>query len=112
MGGLLAVNLGSLTPPRFNILEYKPSNAKNSKPLVFVGKGVVYDTGGLSLKPTPNSMDHMKCDMGGSAAVAGAIYAIAQNKLPYHVIVLIPSTDNRPSGNAYALGDVITMYDG
>lgn len=111
MGGLLAVNQGSVTPPIFNILEYKPSNAVNTKPLVLVGKGVVYDTGGLSLKPTANSMDIMKCDMGGSAAVAGGIFAIAQNKLPVHVIVLIAATDNRPGGDAYAPGDVITMYN-
>ncbi len=112
MGGLLAVNRGSLVPPTFNIMEYKPSNAVNSQPLVLVGKGVVYDTGGLSLKPTPHSMDIMKCDMGGSAAVAGAIIAIAKNKLPYHVITLIPATDNRPGGDAYAPGDVLTMYNG
>jgi len=77
-----------------------------------VGKGVVYDTGGLSLKPTPNSMDYMKCDMGGAAAVACAMYSIAKAKLPVHVIALVPSTDNRPSGNAYAPGDVITMMSG
>jgi len=112
MGGLLAVNKGSITPPTFTILEYKPKNAKNKKPLVLVGKGVVYDTGGLSLKPTPNSMDTMKCDMGGGAAVASAIVAIAQAQLPYHVIALIPATDNRPGGNAYTPGDVVTMFDG
>jgi len=112
MGGLLAVNKGSIDPPTFNILEWKPKNAKNKKPYVLVGKGVVYDTGGLSLKPTPNSMDHMKCDMGGAASVVGALYAVAKSKLPVHVIGLIPATDNRPSGNAYVPGDVITMYDG
>ena len=112
MGGLLAVNQGSVTPPVFNIMEYKPENAVNEKPLVLIGKGVVYDTGGLSLKPTPNSMDIMKCDMGGSAAVAGAIFAIAQSKLPIHVVSLIAATDNRPGGDAYAPGDVITMYNG
>ncbi|HEY4798264.1 MAG TPA: peptidase M17, partial [Bacteroidia bacterium] len=69
-------------------------------------------TGGLSLKPTPNSMDYMKCDMAGSAAVGGAMYAIAKAKLPVHVIGLVPATDNRPGGNAYAPGDVIRMYDG
>jgi leucyl aminopeptidase len=111
MGGLLAVNKGSLDPPTFSVLEWKPKNTKNKKPIVLVGKGVVYDTGGLSLKPTPNSMDIMKCDMGGAAAVAGALYAIAKNKLPFHVIGLVPATDNRPSGNAYAPGDVITMHN-
>ena len=112
MGGLLAVNKGSLDPPSFTILEHRPEHALNDKPVVLVGKGVVYDTGGLSLKPTANSMDIMKCDMGGSAAVAGATLAAAANNLPIHLVTLIPATDNRPSGNAYAPGDVITMYDG
>lgn len=112
MGGLLAVNKGSIDPPTFTIMEYKPKKAKNKKPFVLVGKGVVYDTGGLSLKPTANSMDIMKCDMGGGAAVAGSIYAIAKAKLPVHVIAIVPATDNRPSGNAYAPGDVINMMSG
>jgi len=111
MGGLLAVNQGSIDPPTFSVLEWKPKKAKNKKPIVLVGKGVVYDTGGLSLKPTANSMDIMKCDMGGAAAVIGAMYAIAKNNLPVHVITLVPATDNRPSGNAYAPGDVITMHN-
>ncbi len=111
MGGLLSVNKGSVDPATFTILEWNPKNAINKKPIIFVGKGVVYDTGGLSLKPTPNSMDIMKCDMGGAAAVAGAIFAIAKSKLPIHIIALVPATDNRPGGNAYAPGDVITMYD-
>ncbi len=111
MGGLLAVSKGSIDPPTFTILEYKPEKPLNKKPLVFVGKGVVYDTGGLSLKPS-NSMDTMKCDMAGSAAAAGAIYAIAKAGLPYHVIALMPATDNRPDGNAYVPGDVITIMDG
>lgn len=112
MGGLLAVNLGSPNPPTFNILEYKPSDAKNSQPYILVGKGVVYDTGGLSLKPTPNSMDLMKSDMAGAAAVVGAIYALAKNQVPVHVVGLIPATENRPDGNAITPGDVITMYSG
>lgn len=111
MGGLLAVNRGSIDPPTFSIMEWKPKNVVNKKPYVFVGKGVVYDTGGLSLKPS-NSMDTMKSDMGGGATVAGAIYAIAKAKLPVHVIALVPATDNRPDGNAYTPGDVITMFDG
>lgn len=110
MGGLLAVNQGSITPPTFSILSWKPENAKNEKPIVLVGKGVVYDTGGLSLKPT-SSMDTMKSDMGGAAAVIGAMYAIAKNKLPVNIIGLIPATDNRPDGNAYAPGDIITMHN-
>ena len=111
MGGLLAVNKGSIEPPTFSILEWKPKNAKNKKPIILVGKGVVYDTGGLSLKPTAHSMDFMKCDMGGAASVIGGLYAISKNKLPYHVIGLVPATDNRPSGAAYAPGDIITMHN-
>lgn len=112
MGGLLAVNSGSQDPPSFSIIEYKPENASNKKPLVLVGKGVVYDTGGLSLKPTAGSMDSMKSDMGGAAAVIGALEAVALAKLPVHVIGLIPATDNRPGEKAYTPGDVIKMYDG
>ena len=112
MGGLLAVNKGSIDPPTFSILTWKPEGAKNKQPIVLVGKGVVYDTGGLSLKPTHDSMDYMKCDMGGAASVAGAFYSIAKNQLPVWVIGLIPATDNRPDGNAYVPGDVVTMYNG
>lgn len=111
MGGLLSVNKGSIDPPTFTILEWKPENAKNSKPVVLVGKGVVYDTGGLSLKPS-KAMDTMKCDMAGAATVAASIFAVASAKLPLHVIALVPATDNRPDGNAYVPGDVITMFDG
>jgi leucyl aminopeptidase len=112
MGGLLAVNKGSIDPPTFSILEYKPKNAKNKKPIVLVGKGVVYDTGGLSLKPTAGSMDLMKSDMAGAACMAATIYATALNQSDVHLIGLIPATDNRPGMNAYTPGDVITMYDG
>lgn len=112
MGGLLAVNKGSIDPPTFTILEWKPDNAKNTKPIILVGKGVVFDTGGLSLKPTPKSMDYMKCDMAGAAVVAATIYALAINKVAVHVIGIVPATDNRPDGNAYVPGDVITMFDG
>lgn len=112
MGGLLAVNLGSPQPPTFTIMEWKPKNAVNKEPFVLVGKGVVYDTGGMSLKPTPNSMDYMKCDMGGGATVGGTMYALAKAKIPVHVIGLVPATDNRPDGDAYVPGDVITMMSG
>lgn len=112
MGGLLAVNKGSMDPPTFTIMEYKPVKPVNKKPIVLVGKGVVYDTGGLSLKPTAGSMDVMKSDMAGAAAVAGAIYLAALQKLNVHVVGLIPATDNRPGQNAYAPGDIITMFNG
>ena len=112
MGGLLAVNMGSKQPPTFTIMEWKPKNAKNNKPFVLVGKGVVYDTGGLSLKPTTNSMDYMKSDMAGGAAVACAMYALAKNKVPLYMIALVPATDNRLAEDAYTPGDVITMMSG
>lgn len=112
MGGLLAVNQGSQTPPTFTIMEWKPKKPVSKKPIVLVGKGVVYDTGGLSLKPTANSMDYMKCDMAGGALVAATLYAIAKAELNVHVIGLVPATDNRPGENAYVPGDVLKMYDG
>ena len=112
MGGLLAVNRGSMQPPTFNIMEHKPDNAINDKPIVLVGKGVVYDTGGLSLKPTAASMDRMKSDMSGSAVVIGTMYAISKMKLPLHIVALVPASDNRPGQDAYVPGDVITMYSG
>lgn len=111
MGGLLAVNQGSEIPPTFNILEYQPEKAVNSQPLVLVGKGVMFDTGGYSLK-VGGSMPTMKSDMAGGAAVLGIISAIAGNKLPYHVIGLVPATDNKISSNALVVDDVITMMDG
>ena len=112
MGGLLAVNLGTPNPPTFNIMEWKPENAVNNKPIVLVGKGVVYDTGGLSLKSTKGSMDSMKADMGGAAAVVGAMASVASNKLSLHIVGLVPATENRPDGLAYAPGDVIKMMSG
>lgn len=112
MGGILAVNRGSIQPPTFTIMEHKPKKVLNKKPIVLVGKGVVYDTGGLSLKPTPASMDRMKSDMSGAALVSGAMYAISKMQLPLHVIALVPATDNRPGEEAYVPGDIITMYSG
>jgi leucyl aminopeptidase len=112
MGGLLAVNRGSIDPPTFSIIEYAPKKALNKKPIVLVGKGIVYDTGGLSLKPTPNSMDRMKSDMSGAALVTSAMYAIARMQLPLNVIALVPATDNRPGENAYVPGDVVEMMSG
>ncbi len=111
MGGLLAVNRGSVDPPVFCVLEWKPEKPVNNQPVVLVGKGVTYDTGGLNLKPG-DYMDQMKTDMAGGAAVAGVLSFISRVGLPVHVIGLIPSTDNRPGGNAFVQGDVITMYNG
>lgn len=112
MGGILAVNRGSIDPPTFTVMEYTPKKAINKKPIVLVGKGIVYDTGGLSLKPTAASMDRMKSDMSGAALVSATMYAVAKMQLPLHVIALVPATDNRPGENAYTPGDVITMYSG
>lgn len=111
MGGLLAVNQASLNEPAFLILEYKSAKATNKKPVVFVGKGVVYDTGGASLKPS-NGMETMKCDMAGAAAVVGSLKAIADAKLPVHVMGLIPLTDNAIGNSGIVPGDVITMASG
>lgn len=111
MGGLLAVNRASQVPPRFCVLEWNPTGAQNAKPVVLVGKGVVYDTGGLSLKPS-EAMDYMKCDMAGAATVVGAMAVAAKTKLPIHIVGLIPVTDNKIGENALAPGDVITMGSG
>ncbi len=111
MGGLIAVNKGSVDPPTFSIIDWNPDNAINKKPLILVGKGVVFDTGGLNLKPT-NYIEDMKADMAGAAAVSAVMYYIAKRKLPLKVKALVPATDNRPGKDAYAPGDVITMYNG
>lgn len=110
MGGLLSVNKGSVDPPAFCILEWHPEKPVNSKPFVLVGKGIVYDTGGLNIK-TGDYMLLMKGDMAGAAAVTGVFYTIARNNIPLHLIGLIPITDNRPGGNAYTQGDIITMFN-
>jgi leucyl aminopeptidase len=112
MGGLLAVNSGSIDPPTFIILHHNPENKLNAKPVVLVGKGLVFDTGGLSLKPTLNSMDEMKSDMAGAAIVSAVIYALARLKVPLEVYGLIPSTDNRPGEKACFPGDIITISNG
>jgi leucyl aminopeptidase len=112
MGGLLAVNKGSIDPPQFIIVSWEPEKPVNRQPLVLVGKGIVFDTGGLTLKPTPASMDEMKSDMAGAASVISTLYAVARLGLPVRIIGLIPATDNRPDGNAYAPGDIIRMHDG
>ncbi|MBR1517382.1 MAG: peptidase M17 [Bacteroidales bacterium] len=111
MGGLLAVNKGSVDEPRFVVLEYKPSHPINSKPLALVGKGVMYDTGGLNLKPD-DYMSEMKSDMAGAATMASVVFAAADNALPVHIVACLPMTDNRPGFNAYAADDILSMYDG
>jgi leucyl aminopeptidase len=110
MGGLLAVNKGSVDPPVFCILEWHPGKCLNDRPIVLVGKGIVYDTGGLNIK-TGEYMAGMNGDMAGAATVTGVMHTIAKTGLPLHVIGLVPSTDNRPGGNAYTQGDIITMFN-
>jgi len=110
MGGLLAVNKGSVDPPVFCILEWHPAKCLNSRPIVLVGKGIVYDTGGLNIK-TGEFMAGMNGDMAGAATVTGVLHTVAKTAIPLHVIGLVPSTDNRPGGNAYTQGDIITMFN-
>ncbi len=110
MGGLLAVNKGSVDPPVFCILEWHPENCLNKKPFILVGKGIVYDTGGLNIK-TGEFMAGMNGDMAGASIVTGVMHIAAKTKIPLHIIALVPSTDNRPGGNAYTQGDIITMYN-
>ncbi len=111
MGGLLGVNQGSVNEPTFTIAEWKPSDAINKKPIVLVGKGITFDTGGLSLKPA-QYMEGMKSDMAGAAAVFGCLRTLALNNIQLHVIGLMPATDNIPGQKALAPGDVISMANG
>lgn len=112
MGGLLGVNRGSIDPPSFLILEHTPAGKSTEAPIVLVGKGVVFDTGGINLKTVPGSLDHMKCDMGGAAAVLGTFVAAAQTQLNIRLIGLVPITDNRPGKNAIVPGDILTLRNG
>jgi leucyl aminopeptidase len=108
-GGIIGVGKGSSHPPRLVRLEYAPEGAEKS--LVLAGKGITFDSGGLSLKP-PKSMETMKSDMGGAAAVLGAMQAIAMLHLPVHVIGYLPLAENMPSGTAQRPSDVLTIYGG
>lgn len=110
MGGLLAVNKGSEQPPTFSILDYRPEG-KAKKTVALVGKGVTFDSGGISLKPS-EGMGEMKSDMSGAAAVIAAVEAASRLGLPLRIIGLIPATDNMPSGSAQKPGDVITTMSG
>jgi leucyl aminopeptidase len=110
MGCILAVGKGSHNTPKFLILQYFGSN-KSEKPIVLVGKGVTFDSGGISIKPALG-MEAMKMDMGGAAAVVGAFEAAARLKLKLNIIGLIPAVENMPSGHSYKPGDVIKSYSG
>ena len=107
---LLAVNRGSEDPSTFIIMEYKPKS-KAIKKIGLVGKGVTFDTGGLSIKPSTN-MHYMKSDMGGAAAVMGTIEMVAKLKLPIHIMAVVPATDNSVDAKSIKPGDVINSYDG
>lgn len=110
MGGILGVAKGSNEKPRFIILEYF-AGPKNQKPLVLVGKGVTFDTGGLNLKPE-NYIYEMHMDMSGGAAVIHGMAAIARLKLPINVVGIIPAVENMPSGSSYRPGDLLKTMSG
>ncbi len=110
-GALLAVGRGSVQPPRLVILRYQGAPKEDAPTLALVGKGVTFDSGGLSLKPS-DSMKTMKSDMSGAATVLGAMQAIAQLELPINVICLFGLVENMPGGNSYKLGDVLTARNG
>ena len=110
MGALLSVARGSHEPPKFIVLNYKGGKAKD-KPVVLVGKGITFDTGGISLKPG-EGMDEMKYDMCGAASVLGTFKAIARLELPINVVGLIPTTENMPGGSAIKPGDIVTSLSG
>lgn len=107
----LAVNRGSAIEPRFVHMTYKPARARNAPKVVFVGKGLTFDSGGLCIKPGKSMVD-MKCDMAGAAVTIGIVIAAARLKLPVEVHGLIGSTENMINGNAYRPGDVFPSLDG
>jgi leucyl aminopeptidase len=108
-GGILAVGQGSANEPRFIIMEH--GSPANGPTICLVGKGLTFDSGGLSLKP-PDAMETMKNDMGGAAAVFGAMQVAAELNLPLHVVGLVSSAENMPSGTAYRPGDVVKTLSG
>ena len=109
MGGLVAVSQGGPEEPRLIVLRYSGGGAGPT--LGLVGKGVTFDTGGISIKPSAG-MHEMKMDMSGAAAVLEAVAAIAELALPVDLVAVVPSTENMPSGTAIKPGDVITQYNG
>jgi leucyl aminopeptidase len=110
MGALLSVARGSAQPPKLIVLEHR-GGAKSQKPVALVGKGVTFDTGGISLKPAPD-MDEMKFDMCGAASVLGTLKAVGEMRLPINVVGIIPSTENMPGGRATKPGDIFTTMSG
>lgn len=110
MGGLLGVARGSANPPRFIVMEYNRKSAGRGT-IVLVGKGVTFDSGGISIKPSEN-MSEMKMDMAGAAAVIGTLQAAAALKIPVHLVGLIPATENLPGGRALKPGDILRHHNG
>jgi leucyl aminopeptidase len=110
MGALLAVAQGSAQPPKLIVLEYR-AGPKTQKPVALVGKGITFDTGGISIKPAPE-MDEMKFDMCGAASVLGTLKAVGEMRLPLNVVGLIPTTENMPGGRAIKPGDIVTTMSG
>ena len=110
MGSLLSVSEGSVEPAKLVTMEYK-GGKKEAKPIVLVGKGVTFDTGGISLKPSPK-MDEMKWDMSGAGSVIGTMCAVAASKLPVNLVCAVGLTENMPAGNATKPGDVVTSMSG
>lgn len=110
MGSFLGVTRGSEEPPRFIVLQHLQGK-KSQKPVVLVGKGITFDTGGISLKPGAD-MDEMKYDMCGAASVLGTMQAVARMALPINLTVIIPATENMPGGNATRPGDIVTSMSG
>ncbi len=111
LGALLAVNRGSEDPARFIVMEYKGKGAPKGGPTAIIGKGITFDTGGVSIKPS-NNLHLMKSDMGGAAATFGAMEAVARLKLPVHLVGIVPSTDNSVDALSYKPSDVITGHAG
>ena len=111
MGALLAVGQGSDNAPRMVVMRWKGDKANTDAPLAFVGKGVTFDTGGISLKPGPG-MEDMKMDMGGSAAVVGLMKSLALRKAQVNVVSIIGLVENMPSARAYRPADIIKSYSG
>ena len=111
MGGLLGVSLGSSQEPRFIIIEYKGASSQKKKPIVLVGKGLTFDSGGISIKPA-QSMDEMKYDMCGGANVLAAALAVAKLKLKVNLTVMVPATENMTGPSANKPGDILTARNG
>ncbi len=110
MGALVSVARGSAQPPKVIVLEYR-GGTKSQKPVALIGKGITFDTGGISIKPAPE-MDEMKFDMCGAASVLGTLKAVGEMRLPVNVVGIVPATENMPGGRASKPGDIVTTMSG